>query len=121
MSLLRLDQVELHFGTHVILDKISLNLEAGDRLGLLGRNGAGNSTLFKVLSVEIKPDDGERWITPSARLARLEQELPGAEDLTVYDSIASGLANVGKLLARYHHLIDQGMDVDMDELADVRG
>ena len=36
MSLLRLDQVELHFGTHVILDKISLNLEAGDRLGLLG-------------------------------------------------------------------------------------
>lgn len=120
MSLLRLDQVELHFGTHVILDKISLNLEAGDRLGLLGRNGAGKSTLFKVLSGEIKPDDGERWITPSARLARLEQELPGAEDLTVYDSIASGLANVGKLLARYHHLIDQGMDVDMDELADVQ-
>lgn len=120
MSLLRLDQVELHFGTHVILDKISLNLEAGDRLGLLGRNGAGKSTLFKVLSGEIKPDDGERWITPSARLARLEQELPGAEDLTVYDSIASGLANVGKLLARYHHLIDQDMDVDMDELADVQ-
>ena len=120
MSLLRLDQVELHFGTHVILDKISLNLEAGDRLGLLGRNGAGKSTLFKVLSGEIKPDDGERWITPSARLARLEQELPGAEDLTVYDSIASGLANVGKLLARYHHLIDQGMDVDIDELADVQ-
>ena len=73
-----------------------------------------------MLSGEIKPDDGERWITPSARLARLEQELPGAEDLTVYDSIASGLANVGKLLARYHHLIDQGMDVDMDELADVQ-
>ena len=120
MSLLRLDQVELHFGTHVILDKISLNLEAGDRLGLLGRNGAGKSTLFKVLSGEIKPDDGERWITPSARLARLEQELPGAEDLTVYDSIASGLANVGTLLARYHHLIEQGMDVDMDELADVQ-
>lgn len=120
MSLLRLDQVELHFGTHVILDKISLNLEAGDRLGLLGRNGAGKSTLFKVLSGEIRPDDGERWITPSARLARLEQELPGAEDLTVYDSIASGLANVGTLLARYHHLIEQGMDVDMDELADVQ-
>ena len=120
MSLLRLDKVELHFGTHVILDKVSLNLSAGDRLGLLGRNGAGKSTLFKVLSGEMIPDDGERWLTPAARLARLEQELPGAEDLTVYDSIAGGLADVGKLLSRYHQLIELGLDANMDELADAQ-
>lgn len=120
MSLLRLDKVELHFGTHVILDQVSLNLSAGDRLGLLGRNGAGKSTLFKVLSGEMIPDDGERWLTPAARLARLEQELPGAEDLTVYDSIAGGLADVGKLLSRYHQLIELGLDANMDELADVQ-
>ncbi len=99
MPLLRLDRIDLHFGTHVILDGVSLNLEAGDRLGLLGRNGAGKSTLFKILAGEIAPDDGERWLAPTAKLARLEQELPGADDQTVYDNIASGLANVGMLLS----------------------
>ena len=117
MPLLRLDQVELHFGTHVILDKVSLNLDKGDRLGLLGRNGAGKTTLFKVLSGDIMPDDGERWMTPNCRLARLEQELPSAEDATVYDVIAGGLADVGEVIARYHHLLEQGMDADMDALA----
>lgn len=120
MPLLRLDRVELHFGTHVILDGVSLNLEAGDRLGLLGRNGAGKSTLFKILSGEIAPDDGERWMAPTAKLARLEQELPGADEQTVYDNIASGLAQVGALLSAYHQLIDRGMDADMDELARVQ-
>lgn len=120
MPLLRLDRVDLHFGTHVILDEVSLNLEPGDRLGLLGRNGAGKSTLFKVLSGEITPDDGERWLAPTAKLARLEQELPGADDQTVYDNIASGLANVGTLLSQYHHLIESGLDADMNELARVQ-
>jgi len=120
MPLLRLDRVDLHFGTHVILDRVSLNLEAGDRLGLLGRNGAGKSTLFKILSGEIAPDDGERSIAPTAKLARLEQELPGTDAQTVYDNIASGLAHVGALLSQYHHLIESGMDADMDELARVQ-
>ncbi len=120
MPLLRLDRVDLHFGTHVILDGVSLNLEAGDRLGLLGRNGAGKSTLFKILAGEIAPDDGERWLAPTAKLARLEQELPGADDQTVYDNIASGLANVGMLLSQYHHLIERGADADMNELARVQ-
>lgn len=120
MPLLRLDRVDLHFGTHVILDGVSLNLDAGDRLGLLGRNGAGKSTLFKVFSGEITPDDGERWLAPTAKLARLEQELPGADDQSVYDNIASGLANVGALLSQYHHLIESGLDADMNELARVQ-
>ena len=120
MPLLRLDRVDLHFGTHIILDGVSLNLEAGDRLGLLGRNGAGKSTLFKILSGEIAPDDGERWLAPTAKLARLEQELPGADEQTVYDNIASGLANVGMLLSQYHHLIERGADADMNELARVQ-
>lgn len=120
MPLLRLDQVELHFGTHVILDKVSLNLDKGNRLGLLGRNGAGKTTLFKVLAGDIVPDDGERWIDPSTRLARLEQELPAGEDATVFDVIAGGLAEVGELIARYHHLIEHVETADMDELARVQ-
>ncbi len=120
MPLLRLENVELQFGTHVILDKVSLNLDKGDRLGLLGRNGAGKTTLFKVLAGDITPDDGERWLAPTAKLARLEQELPAAEDATVYDVIAGGLADVGELIARYHHLIEDFANADMDELARVQ-
>ena len=56
MPLLRLDEVELHFGSHVILDRVSLNLDQGQRVGLLGRNGAGKTTLFKILAGELTPE-----------------------------------------------------------------
>ena len=62
MSILRLDQVELHFGTHIILDRVNLQLQRGDRLGLLGRNGAGKTTLFKVLAGDVIPDDGGSYL-----------------------------------------------------------
>ena len=120
MSILRLDQVELHFGTHIILDRVNLQLQRGDRLGLLGRNGAGKTTLFKVLAGDVIPDDGERWIAPTTRLARLEQELPATDDLSVYDLVAGGLAEAGQWIARYHQLIEQGVNADMAELARVQ-
>ena len=120
MPLLRLEQVELQFGTHIILDKVSLNLDKGSRLGLLGRNGAGKSTLLKVLSGDIPPDDGERWLAPTAKLARLDQELPATEDATVYDVITNSLADVGKLIARYHCLTENFTESNMAELARVQ-
>ena len=120
MPLLQLDAAELHFGTHIILDKVSLTLERGDRLGLVGRNGAGKTTLFKVLAGEIVPDDGSRWIQPGARLARLEQELPGAADTTGYDLVAGGLAEAGELIASYHALAERGGEVDLDQLARIQ-
>lgn len=120
MPLLRLDEVELHFGSHVILDRVSLNLDQGQRVGLLGRNGAGKTTLFKILAGELTPDGGERWLKPGARLARLEQELPDGEDVTVYDVVAGGLEAAGRLLARYHQIIASGSEADMDELANIQ-
>ena len=120
MPLLRLDEVELHFGTHVILDRVSMNLDSGQRVGLLGRNGAGKTTLFKILAGELNPDAGERWLKPGERLARLEQELPDGEDVTVYDVVAGGLEAAGRLLARYHQIIASGSEADMDELANIQ-
>ena len=76
MALLRLSDAELHFGTQVLLDKLNLTISKGERLGLLGRNGVGKTTLFKVLTGEQQLDDGERWIDPGVKLSRLEQELP---------------------------------------------
>ena len=120
MPLLRLEAVELHFGTHIILDRIGLQLEPGQRLGLLGRNGAGKTTLFKVLAGELAPDAGERWLQPGTRLARLDQELPATEQATVFETVAGGLDAVGQLLAEYHRITSDSSNVDMEKLARIQ-
>ncbi|MBN7795699.1 ATP-binding cassette domain-containing protein [Parahaliea mediterranea] len=120
MPLLKLDAVQLQFGTHTILDRVDFTITRGEKLGLLGRNGAGKTTLLKLLAGEITPDAGERWLRPGVKLARLQQTLPEADGATVYDVVAGGLPETGELLREYHRLSQQGGDVDMDELARVQ-
>ncbi len=120
MPLLRLDQVDLHYGTQVLLDHVDLTVRRGDKLGLLGRNGAGKTTLLKILSGNLKPDSGERWLRPGTKLSRLEQTLPESEQATVYEVVAGGLEEAGELLNQYHQLLAAGDSVDMDALARVQ-
>jgi ATP-binding cassette subfamily F protein uup len=120
MPLLRLDNANLHYGTQVLLDEVELVIAKGEKLGLLGRNGTGKTTLLKVLAGELNPDSGERWLRPGVKLARLQQTLPDADELTVYDVIASGLAEAGALIAKYHHLIHDAATTDLDALARVQ-
>ncbi|MFK7831404.1 MAG: ATP-binding cassette domain-containing protein [Congregibacter sp.] len=119
MSLLRLEQASLHFGTHVLLDNVDLQINKGERLGLLGRNGEGKSTLLKVLAGELDLDGGTRWLRPGTRISRLEQELPEGEALSVADYVAGGMAETGELLTRYSQLVADP-DTDMDELERVQ-
>jgi ATP-binding cassette subfamily F protein uup len=119
MPLLRLDKASLHYGTQVLLDAVDLNIGRGEKLGLLGRNGAGKTSLLKILAGEIAPDSGERWLRPGARLARLEQTLPQGDDVRVYDVVASGLAETGQLLSDYHQLVGDA-NADLDRLARVQ-
>ncbi len=119
MPLLRLENVDLHYGTHVLLDNVDFTIHKGARLGLLGRNGAGKTTLLKVLAGDIIPESGERWIRPGIKLAWLQQSLPEGDDQTVYDVVSSGLAEAGDLLSQYHHML-QDPDLDMDALARVQ-
>ncbi|NIB41294.1 ATP-binding cassette domain-containing protein [Pseudomaricurvus alkylphenolicus] len=110
MALIELKKASLHYGTQVLLEGVDLSIERGQRVCLIGRNGAGKSSLLKVLSGDVLPDDGSVWRQPTLRIARLEQDLPEAENLSVYDVVASGLQEVGQLLARYHHLLSEAHD-----------
>jgi ATP-binding cassette subfamily F protein uup len=120
MPLLRLDNASLHYGHLVLLDQVSFSISRGRKIGLLGRNGAGKTTLLKVLAGEIDLDTGERWLRPGTRIAWLQQSLPEADRQTVYDVVASGLAETGRLLAEYHHLVQAGEQVDMTALSRVQ-
>ena len=120
MPYIRLDQIEFSIGTQVLLDKVSLTLDKGERLGLLGRNGAGKSTLMRILSGELPPEDGERWVDPNIKVARLEQTLPDNLALTVFDYVATGLAETGALLSRYHALISDSSGQNLDEISQIQ-
>ncbi len=120
MPLLRLDNASLHYGNLALLDDVGFKLSKGNKIGLLGRNGAGKTTLLKVLAGEIIPESGERWLRPGTRMAWLQQTLPEADEQTVYEVVASGLAETGRLLAEYHHLIQAEDFTDMNALARVQ-
>ncbi len=104
MALLRLKKVSIAFGTHSLLNKADFQLEEGERVGLLGRNGEGKSTLMKIVMKHIQADEGELWYKSELRIAVLEQmpQLPDEE--TIYDVVAGGLGKVGEWIKRYHEL-----------------
>ena len=110
MPLLRVTDLALAYGHHVLLEEANVQLFRGDRVCLVGRNGAGKSTFMKLIEGVIKPDAGSIWRKPSVRISRLEQELPKADEQTVIQVVASGLAELGELLNRYDQLLSEPLD-----------
>jgi ATP-binding cassette subfamily F protein uup len=104
MPLLTFDRISIAFGRAPLLEDASFTIEAGERIGLIGRNGAGKSTLLQLVEGAVAPDSGEMWRMPGLRIARLAQDLPDDAEATVYDAVAEGLAETGRLLAAYHHV-----------------
>ncbi len=93
MALLSLRGVSLSFGGPKLLDGVDLAIEAGERVCLLGRNGEGKSTLLKLISGEIAPDEGAILRQQGARVARLLQDVPAGHGGTVAEEVAAGLAD----------------------------
>lgn len=104
MLLFRLNNLSLAFGDQPLLDQVSLTIHKGERIGILGQNGAGKSTFMKVLLGQILPDSGELWRAENIKVAYLDQNLPAQDEQTIYDYIANGLEGLGELLRRYHAL-----------------
>ena len=110
MALISIHNGQLAFGDHPLLDKADFSLQQNERVCLVGRNGAGKSTMMKVLSGEIIMDDGKIQITQDVVVSRLEQDPPRNAEGTVYDYVAEGVAEVGALLKEYHHQLDIMME-----------
>lgn len=101
MALLKFTNVSLAFGVTPLLDGVSWQIERGERVCIIGRNGTGKSSLLRIVKGEQQADDGEVWRAPALKIGELPQELPRADDRSVFDVVAAGLAGVGELLAEY--------------------
>ncbi len=104
MPLVSLRSVTLSYGHPPLLEGVSFELERGERVCLIGRNGTGKSTLLRLLAGEVQPDSGEVWVREGATIARLTQEVPAGTSGRVFDLVAAGLGELGDLVSEYHDL-----------------
>ena len=123
MTLLTLTNISLAYGHHPLLVNVDFQIKAGERACLIGRNGTGKSTLFKVIYGDAEPDDGEVWRRDPLRISHLLQEVPADNKHTIYETVALGLGETGQLLADYHnaiHKTDTENELSLDALSDLQ-
>ncbi len=120
MPFITLDNASLAFGHHALLDHAAFQLDAGERVGLIGRNGAGKSSLLKAIAGTIKLDDGTVWRAPNARVVYVPQEPELDTTHTIFEAVAEGLGDLQQTIIDYHQVThDMGMpDADIDALMD---
>jgi len=107
MPFIRLVDVSIAFGVHPVLAHADFQLDPGERVGLIGRNGEGKSTLMKAIAGSIPVDSGEIWRQPGVRIAMLEQAPSLPVGATIYEATADALGDIGHCIAEYHRLSEQ--------------
>ena len=110
MSLLRFEEISLDFGDQRILREADLAIEPGERICLLGRNGAGKSTTLKLITGELEADRGEIVTKTGLVVSQLAQHIPDAMDAPVRDVVRTGLRGIEALLADYQARSAQELD-----------
>jgi ATP-binding cassette subfamily F protein uup len=124
MAVISLSNAQLAFGHVPLLDHAEFSLEAGERVGLIGRNGTGKSSLLKIIAGRSKLDDGLLVMQQGLKIAYVEQEPQFAPDMTVFDAVASGMGDLQALLTEYDALTTQfGGDNDdalMERMHDIQ-
>ncbi len=118
MPHITLDNASLAFGHHALLDTASFQLDPGERVGLIGRNGAGKSSLLKVIAGETNLDDGNVWRATSVRIVYVPQEPVLDPKHTVFEAVAEGLGAMQQILVDYHEVTHSmgAADADIDAL-----
>lgn len=114
-NIITLSKLKLAFGHHALLDNAELIIQSKDRIGLIGRNGAGKSSLLKIIDGRIQPDDGEVIRASSVRITTVEQEPELDEEKTIFETLCTDYINAEdwQRPARANILIDQlGLNPD---------
>lgn len=99
--ILTASDLEVHFGEQIILDKASLSIHEGDRIGLVGRNGAGKSTFLKIISGLMQPDSGDIAKKKELVVSFLPQEFILNNNKNVLGNILDGAANILSIIKEY--------------------
>ncbi|TVT46843.1 MAG: ATP-binding cassette domain-containing protein [Denitromonas halophila] len=120
MPLISVDRACLAFGHVALLDKADFQLDAGERVALIGRNGSGKSSLLRAMVGQSPLDDGEVWRAPGIRIAYVSQEADFDLARSVFDVVAEGLGDVAAVLKAYHaalhHIAEDASEAAMAEL-----
>ena len=114
MPFITLDNASLAFGHHALLDHASFQLDAGERVGLIGRNGAGKSSLLKAIAGTIKLDEGTVWRAPNVRVVYVPQEPELDTTHTVFEAVAEGLGSLQQTIIDYHQVTHEMSMPDAD-------
>ena len=117
MALLTVRGVTLSYGGPALFDNVDFNIDPGERVCLVGRNGTGKSTLMKMVHGDIKPDSGELIIPQTLKIARLEQEVPRNTNGDIFSIVAEGLGASGGHVNAYREALASG---DMDKLGELQ-
>ncbi|MFZ6843694.1 ATP-binding cassette domain-containing protein [Undibacterium sp. RuTC16W] len=124
MAVISLSNAQLAFGHVALLDHAEFSIESAERVGLIGRNGTGKSSLLKIIAGTSKLDDGLLVMQQGIKIAYVEQEPQFSPDISVFDAVASGMGEMAALLAEYEALTGQfGGDNDdalMERMHDIQ-
>ena len=118
MALISLSKAQLAFGHVALLDHADFSLEAGERVGLIGRNGTGKSSLLRIIAGVFPLDDGLLTKQQNLRIAYVEQEPVFNPELSVFDAVAEGVQEVSRFLNEYDALAAQLGGADDDAVMD---
>ena len=110
MTLVRFDEISLEFGDTPLLMEANFTVEANERVCLIGRNGAGKSSMLKMIMHQLQPDHGEIQWKNNLRISQLEQNLLASSEKIVEDVILEGLAEQQKLIDQFNQLSKKNLD-----------
>ena len=116
MALISLHNISLSFGGLPILDRISMQIEAGERVCLVGRNGEGKSSLMRLIAGEQPQDSGRIIKQQGVKIARLDQEVSASLEGTVYTIVSGGVEGFTALLERHHNVSNSLAENDSKSL-----